>query len=73
MIDYGFMNPFPRKYLTRKGQEASVILILTGANTLYIAYAITNVLAPAARLLLLICSPMYGIPFTMFSKSIPLK
>lgn len=46
----GFRMPRLRRYRTIRGVAPNVMLILTGANTLWIAYAITNVPAPAAAL-----------------------
>lgn len=48
----GFVFKMPRfrRKRTMNGAENSVILMRTGANTLWIAYAMTNVLAPVVIL-----------------------
>lgn len=43
-------KPIFRQYRTTNGTETTVMLIRTGANSLWMAYANTNVLVPAAIL-----------------------
>ena len=54
--------PLFLRYCTMNGVEVNVIPILTGAKHLWMAYATTNVEAPAPNSLEAIFSPMYGRP-----------
>lgn len=68
---FTFNIPLDLKYLTISGADANVTLILTGANTLWIAYATTNVLASAT--FTVDPSPNHGIVFKNDATSTPLQ